>query len=136
MRIGFPLAAWLILAAAPAVRAQSKPADAIAAQVTFPAGERGRLAHQWFDAYNGGAEAAYRKFMETNAETGDTPIDARVERFGQMRHNLGNLTLLDAKETADGIELKVRTAKGDEGTVTVMIGATPPFKFQAVRVAI
>ena len=51
--------------------------DAIAAQVTFPAGERGRLAHQWFDAYNGGAEA-------------------------------------------DGIELKVRTAKGDEGTVTVM----------------
>ena len=50
MRIGFPLAAWLILAAAPAVRAQSKP------------------------------------------------------------------------------------AKGDEGTVTVMIGATPPFKFQAVRV--
>lgn len=134
MRVGFLLATSMILAA-PAAQAQSKPADP-AAPVAFPATDRGRLAHQWLDAYNGADEAAYRKFMEMNAETGDTPIDARVERFGQMRQNLGNLTVLSAKETPEGVELKVRTAKGEEGTVTVMIGTTAPFKFQAVRIEI
>lgn len=134
MRIGFLLAGSLLLAV-PAAHAQSKATDP-AGQVTLPATDRGRLARQWLDAYNGGDPAAYRKFMETNAEAGDTPIDARVERFGQMRQNLGNLTVLGAKETTEGIELKVRTTKGEEGTVTVMIGTNAPVKFQAVRVEI
>ncbi len=134
MKVVCLLAASLMLAV-PAASAQSKPAEANA-PVAFPATDRGRLARQWLDAYNGGDESAYRKFMETNAETGDTPIDARVERFGQMRQNLGDLTVLEAKETADGIELKVRTAHGDQGTVTVMIGTQPPLRFQAVRVEI
>ena len=73
--------------------------------MAFPATDRGRLARQWLDAYNGGNQAGYRKFMETNAETGGTPIDARVERFGQMRESLGNLTVLEAKETPEGIEI-------------------------------
>ena len=131
MKLGFLMAASLVVTAAPAARAQSKPADA-----AFPATDRGRLARQWLDAYNGGDAAAYRKYMEANAESGGTPIDARVERYGQMRENLGNLTVVEAKETTDGIELRVKTAKGEEGTVTVMIGATAPFKFQAVRVEI
>ena len=131
MKFGFLMAASLIMTAAPAAHAQSKPAD-----VAFPATDRGRLARQWLDAYNGGDVAAYRKYMEANAESGGTPIDARVERYSQMRENLGNLTVLEAKETTDGIELKVKTAKGEEGTVTVMIGATAPYKFQAVRVEI
>ena len=136
MRISFLLAAALTLAAlAPTARAQSKPADT-AAQVAFPASERGKLARQWLDIYNGGDVAAYRTFMEINAEIGGTPVDARVERYGDMQGNLGRLTVLGAKETADGIELKVRTAHGEEGTVTVMISSAAPFKFQAVRVEI
>ncbi len=131
MRIALLVAASFITVIAPVARAQSKPAE-----VAFPATDRGRLARQWLDAYNGGDAAAYRKYMETNAESGRTPIDARIERFGQMRENLGNLTVLEANETTEGIELKVKTAKGDEGKVTVMIGAQAPFKFQAVRVEI
>ena len=131
MKIGFLVAASLLVAVAPSARAQSK-----AGEVAFPATDRGRLARQWLDAYNGGDVAAYRKYMEANAESGDTPIDARVERFGQMRENLGNLTILEAKESTEGIELKVKTAKGEAGTVTVMISATAPFKFQALRVEI
>lgn len=131
MKLGFLMAASLVVAAAPTARAQSKPAE-----VAFPATDRGRLARQWLDAYNGGDQAAYRKYMEANAESGGTPIDARVERFGQMRENLGNLTVLEATETTEGIELKVKTAKGEEGTVTVMISGIAPYKFQAVRVEI
>lgn len=132
MRFGFVLMATL-LAAAP-VAAQSRAAESAA--VAFPAGERGALARQWFDTYNSGDVAGYRKFMEANAESGGTPIDARVERYGQMQQNLGKLTLLGATETPDGIELKVRTGHGEEGTVTVMISGAAPFRFQAVRVEI
>ena len=134
MRIGFLLAGCLSLAAT-VVRAQSKPADTTA-QAAFPTSERGKLARQWLDVYNGGDVAAYRKFMEVNAETGGTPIEARVERYGDMQGNLGRLPVLAAKETADGIELKVRTAHDEEGTVTVMISSAAPFKFKAVRVEI
>ena len=124
MKIGF------LVAVAPAACAQSKPGE-----VAFPATDRGRLARQWLDAYNGGDVAAYRKYMEANTESGDTPIDARVERYGQMRE-IGNLTVLEAKESTEGIDLRVKTAKGEAGTVTVMISATAPFKFQALRVEI
>ena len=132
MRLGFLIALSLVLTA-PAARAQAKPGNA---QVAFPTGDRGKLARQWLDAYNGGDVAAYRQFMEANAETGGTPVDARVERYGQMQQNLGKLTVLEAKETSEGIELKVRTAHDEAGTVTVIISAAAPFKFQAVKVEI
>lgn len=132
MRNGLLIAASLLIIA-PAARAQSQPA---AAPVAFPATERGTLARQWLETYNAGDVAAYRKFMEVNAETGSTPVDARVERYGQMQTNLGTLTVLAASETPEGIELKVRTAKGEEGSVTIMISPAAPFKFQAVRVEI
>lgn len=133
MKFGFVLTATVLAASAPAA-AQSRTSDSAA--VAFPSGERAALARRWLDTYNGGDVAAYRKFMEANAESGGTPIDARVERYGEMQQNLGKLTILGATETPDGIELKVRTGHGDEGTVTVMISRAAPFKFQAVRVEI
>lgn len=136
MKIAPLLATSAVLFAIPALRAQAQATDK-ATHSTIPDSERAQLARRWFKAYNGGAERAYRKFMETYADTdGDTPVAARVERFGQMRKNLGDLTLLGAKETPEGIELKVRTEKGAEGTVTVMITSKAPFRFQAVRVEI
>ena len=88
MRIGLLIAASLTILA-PAARAQSQPA---AAAVAFPATERGTLARQWLETYNAGDVAAYRKFMETNAETGGTPVDARGDRTqGPHRQRRGRL---------------------------------------------
>ena len=133
MRITLALAASMLLAATPAL-AQDRPGES--PPVTFPEGPRGALARQWVEVYNGFSIPNYRKFMETYAEDGNTPISARLTRYGDMQGNLGKLTVLEAKETDEGIELRVRTDHCDTGIITVMISPKAPYKFQAVRVEI
>lgn len=133
MKFALIVAATVLLAATP-LAAQDRPGEA--APVTFPEGPRGALARQWVEIYNGFSVPEYRKFMEAHAEDGDTPISARVARYGDMQGNLGKLTVLEARETEEGIELRVRTAHCDTGIITVMISPKAPYKFQAVRVEI
>ncbi len=112
--------------------------DASAAPVTMPDTGPGRTVAAWFAAYGSGDDGVMRKFYAEHAESGpDAPsIEKRLENFHRMRGNLGELTPIALRESPEGIEVTVRTGKGERADLTFVIEPATPFRLKGIRVMV
>lgn len=98
----------------------------------------GRTVAAYLEAYNSGDTTAMRTFFTERAVAGPEtpPMEARLDRFRQMRENLGRLTVESVTETSDGIDVRARSANGDLVTLGFLIEPTAPFRMRGMRVQV
>lgn len=98
----------------------------------------GRTVAAYLEAYNSGDTIAMRTFFTERAVAGTEtpPMATRLDRYRQMRENLGRLTVKSVTETSDGIEVRARSVNGDLVTLGFLIEATAPFRMRGVRVEV
>ena len=63
-------------------------------------------------------------------------LTLRVDRYRQMRENLGRLTVESASETPDGLEVRARAANGDLVTLAFLIEPAAPYRMRGMRVQV
>ena len=107
------------------------------ARTRLPDTGPGRTVAAYLEAYNSGDTTAMRSFFMERAVAGPEtpPMSTRLDRFRQMRENLGRLTVESVTETSDGIEVRARSAHGDLVTLGFLIEAAAPYRMRGVRVA-
>jgi hypothetical protein len=100
----------------------------------------GRTVRAYLDAYATGDTATMRRFFADHGEAGpDTPpIDVRLERFQQMRANLGRLTVRGARQSPDseGLQVVAESERGTPLTMTFVIAPEPPYRLRGIRVEV
>ena len=108
------------------------------ARTRLPDSGPGRTVAAYLEAYNSGDATAMRTFFTERTVVGpETPsIEARLDRFRQMRENLGHLTVESVTETSEGIDVQVRSANGDLVTLGFLIEPTAPFRMRGLRVQV
>jgi CubicO group peptidase (beta-lactamase class C family) len=108
------------------------------ARTRVPDSGPGRTVAAYLEAYNSGDTAAMRSFFTERAVAGpETPsLEARLDRYRQMRENLGRLTVENVTETSDGIEVRARSANGDLVTLAFAIEPAAPYRMRGMRVQV
>ena len=98
----------------------------------------GRTVAAYLEAYNSGDTTAMRAFFTERAQAGPEtpPMEALLDRYRQMRENLGRLTVENVTETPEGLEVRARSANGDLVTLTFLIEASAPFRMRGMRVEV
>jgi CubicO group peptidase (beta-lactamase class C family) len=116
--------------------AGSAPAPA-AADLRWPDLDAARHARAWFTAYHDG-EAAMKAMVEAHYSAdalASRPMEARLDRYREMRGHEGSLTPIAIGEASeDGIQVVART--GDGRTLTFIFECEPaaPHGIRGVRV--
>ena len=108
------------------------------AQVRLPDTGPGRTVGAYLDAYNSGDTTAMRAFFTEHTAQGPDapPLEARLDRYRQMRENLGRLTVESVKESPDGFIVRARSANGDLVELDFTIEAEAPFRLRGMRVQV
>lgn len=124
--------------AAPATLATPAPAPAAAASAElFPATAVGRLAADWFAAFNQG-EAAMGRFMEAHVSIEGRrrrSIDERLEIYRDMHAEHGSLTPIERTESNDAqVTLVARSQYGGRFSIGILAEPRPPVAFAGVRI--
>jgi CubicO group peptidase (beta-lactamase class C family) len=106
----------------------------------IPDGPRGRPIAAYLEAYNSGDTTAMRRFFGRHMASGpDSPtIETRLERYRQMRAELGRISVRSVRENAGGGEM-VLLATGESGeslTLAVDLEPAPPHRIRAIRVQV
>ena len=114
------------------------PAIAGAARRGLPDTGPGRTVAAYLEAYNSGDTTAMRRFFTERAVAGPEtpPLETRLDRYRQMRENLGRLTVESASETPDGLEVRARAANGDLVTLAFLIEPAAPYRMRGMRVQV
>ena len=103
----------------------------------WPDTEAARHARAWFEAYNGGEEsmrAMLREHFSPDAMAA-RPIEARIERYREMRSNEGTLTPVEVPGVnEDGIQVVVRTADGRMIALDFECEPESPHRIRGIRV--
>jgi CubicO group peptidase (beta-lactamase class C family) len=98
----------------------------------------GRTVTAYLDAYATADTAVMRRFFLDygDASADAPPIDVRVERFQQMRANLGRLTVRGARQAPNGEGLVVVAVSefGTPVTMTFVVTPEPPHRLRGIRV--
>jgi CubicO group peptidase (beta-lactamase class C family) len=112
--------------------------NAPATPVTLADTGPGRTVAAWLAAYATGDDEVMRRFYSEHAESGPDapPAEKRLQAFHRMRGNLGELTPVAVRETPEGLELTVRTAKGERADLTFLLEAAAPFRLKGIRVMV
>jgi CubicO group peptidase (beta-lactamase class C family) len=100
----------------------------------------GRTVAAFVEAYNSGDTAVMRRFFTDHAEPRPDapPMETRLARYRQMRHDLGRLTVRGAQHAPDG-EGMVLAATGETGEavrLTVAVQPEAPYRLRWVRVEV
>ena len=108
------------------------------AQARLPDTGPGRTVGAYLDAYNSGDTTAMRAFFTEHAEAGpdSPPLEARLDRYRQMRENLGRLTVESVAETSEGITVRARSATGDLVEIDFQVEPQAPFRLRGMRVQV
>jgi len=114
------------------------PAIAGPARRSLPDTGPGRTVAAYLEAYNSGDTTAMRHFFTERAVAGPEapPLATRLDRYRQMRENLGNLTVESATETPEGIEVRARSANGDLVTLAFLLEPAAPYRMRGMRVEV
>lgn len=95
----------------------------------------GRVVQAYLAAYATGDTAAMRRFFtEHAAGPGAPPMATRLERYLQMRGNLGNLTVRGAQATPEGFIVAATSSNGEEVQLTFVLDTQPPHTLRGIRV--
>jgi D-alanyl-D-alanine carboxypeptidase len=137
----FPAAVFGILAAvvlaALGASTAARPGPAQASEVRFPDTPAGRAAEAYFPAFNSG-EAAMKAYFEKYAAKSSlerTPMSTRLERYGQMRGQIGTLepqAVLEARP--DAISVTARAKGGQMLRLNFEFEAAEPFGLLGIRI--
>jgi CubicO group peptidase (beta-lactamase class C family) len=97
---------------------------ALSGAEVLPSTPNGQLVRQYLDAFNGG-ETTMRAFLEKTPSP--RPIEERLERYRQMKSDLGSLTPVRLLGDSSGsVQVVVRAGNGREFALTVMIAGEKP----------
>ena len=98
----------------------------------------GRTVTEYLEAYATGDTSVMRRFFtERGMTTPDGPqISTRLERYLQMRGNLGNLTVRGSRPTpgGDGFIVVATAANGEELQLTFLVEQEAPYRLRGIRV--
>lgn len=106
----------------------------------WPPGEAGQLVSEYISAFNSGDTTLMRQFFQRHADQSpDAPsITERLQRYVQMRDNLGTLTYLgfrrDPSEPA--WQIKANTAQGDLALLTFLTTPQQPPRLLGIKVMV
>lgn len=122
------------------------PSDDGAETVTGPVFERipdtgiGRTVAAFVEAYNSGDTAVMRRFVGEHMEPGPDapPMETRLQRYRQMRDDLGRLTLRGVREApnGEGMVLLATSESGEPLTLTLGVAPTPPHRLRGIQVEV
>lgn len=112
--------------------------DPPATPAEFPESGPGRTVAAWFAAYASGDEAVMRRFFEAHAASGpqEPPVERRLENFRRMRGTLGELTPVAVDETPEGVEVTVRTEKGERARFGFDVEPQAPYRLRGIRIEV
>jgi CubicO group peptidase (beta-lactamase class C family) len=131
------LSLGLIAAAGTQYPVAAAPPDAAPPTLHWPGTEAAAHARAWFAAYNDG-EAAMRTLYQEHYSpdvVAARPIEARLERYREMRDAEGTLTPVAIPEVnEDGIQVVARTADGRTLTLDFECEPESPHRIRGIRV--
>jgi CubicO group peptidase (beta-lactamase class C family) len=94
----------------------------------------------YLDAYNSGDTVLMRRFFAEHSISGPDapPLALPLQRYREMRANLGRLTLRGVRQSPDGMSLavSVTTENGDPATLTFLVEEDAPYRMRGVRVEV
>jgi len=118
------------LTCAPAVRAQQ-------AKISLPQTSAGRQVGAYVQAFNAG-EPAMREFITSHTAKDalqKTPVEARMDRYRQMRSRLGSIELRKlVSSRADFVSVIARTSKGPVVRLEFQFEPVEPFGLLGIRI--
>jgi CubicO group peptidase (beta-lactamase class C family) len=137
LALAVALSLGLIAAAGAQHPVAAAPADAAPPSLHWPGTEAAAHARAWFAAYNDG-EAAMRTLYQEHYSpdvVAARPIEARLERYREMRDVEGTLTPVAIPEVnEDGIQVVARTADGRTLTLDFECEPESPHRIRGIRV--
>ncbi|MDQ6830158.1 MAG: beta-lactamase family protein [Gemmatimonadota bacterium] len=119
------------------VAATSAPGSTAAtAPVDLSRTEAGRVLDRYLRAFNSGDEATMRAFFEGwVVPSKDRTIEQRLERYRDMRGDLGRMTPASLTSASDkSITLVLHAEKGGDVTLTITVEEAPPHRIVSIQI--
>lgn len=103
---------------------------------TLPGDGFGATIRAYLDAFNTGDTAVMRQFFSTHALSGPQtpPMEVRLERYQQIKADLGQLTFKGYRKTPEAWEVVVEVASGEPVTFAFLGEEEKPYRLKGLRI--